>query len=309
MKQIRQNDIIIGVLCVSSSEVLFGLSYMFNKTAMDTAEPFALLGWRFLLAILVMFLCIKLGLIKMDLKGKPIKPLLIIAFFSPCLYFIGETIGINHTTASESGVFLACIPVAALLASTLILKKKPTKMQVTGILITLSGVMITIFAVGLVSSLSIIGYSFLFIAIIAYALYVVFVEKAAAYSVIDITYVMLLFGAIVFGILAVNEAIINGNINELILLPFKERNFTIAIIFQGIGCSVIAFFLFNVAISKIGVNRASSFIGVSTVVSIISGTISLNENFTIYQIIGAFVILSGVYIANTNKADDKKDTD
>ena len=86
-------------------------------------------------------------------------------------------------------------------------------------------------------------------------------------------------------------------------------NFAIAIIFQGIGCSVIAFFLFNVAISKIGVNRASSFIGVSTVVSIISGTISLNENFTIYQIIGAFVILSGVYIANTNKADDKKDTD
>ena len=65
------------------------------------------------------------------------KPLLLVALFSPCIYFIAETIGISNTTSSESGVFLACIPVISLIASTLILKKKPAKIQVAGISITL----------------------------------------------------------------------------------------------------------------------------------------------------------------------------
>ena len=44
-----------------------------------------------------------------------------------------------------------------------------------------------------------------------------------------------------------------------------------------------SFFMSNVAISRIGVNRTSSFIGVSTVVSIISGALILGESFTMFR--------------------------
>lgn len=301
MKRIKQNYIIIGSLCALGCETLFGLSYIFTKKATQTAGAFALLGWRFFVAVVIMSLCIRFGFIKIDLRGKTIKPLLLVALFNPCIYFIGETIGISHTTASESGVFLACIPVASLVASTLILKKKPSKMQITGILITLLGVMITVFAVGAASSLSVVGYAFLFMAVISYALYSVFVEKAADYTGTEITYIMLVVGAIMFGILAVFEALFNGTISKLMVLPFKESAFTIAILYQGIGCSIVAFLLSNVAIAKIGVNRTSSFIGVATVVSIIAGAFLLNEAFTIYQIIGAIVIIIGVYTANAKR--------
>ena len=54
--------------------------------------------------------------------------------------FIGETMGISLTTASESGAILACIPVVSLVAFTFILCEKPTKKQVIGILVTLIGV-------------------------------------------------------------------------------------------------------------------------------------------------------------------------
>ena len=101
-----------------------------------------------------MSLCVLLGLIRMDLKGKPLKPLLLVALCSPCVYFIAETVGIRHTTASESGVFLACIPAASLIASALLLREKPTGMQVSGILVTLAGVLVTVFAVSAASSLS-----------------------------------------------------------------------------------------------------------------------------------------------------------
>lgn len=294
----NQRKILIGCLCALGCEALYGLSYIFTKAATETASEFALIGWRFTVAVIVMSICIMAGLIKVNLKVKNLKPLFLVALFSPSIYFIGETIGISHTTASESGVFLATIPVASLIASTLILKKKPVKSQVIGIFVTLFGVLLTIFAVGASSSLSLVGYASLIVAVVSYALYSVFVEKTKGYTEAEITFVMLIAGAIVFGALAICEALLKGTIKELVSLPLTDGAFAVAILYQGIGCSILAFLLNNVAIAKIGVNRMSSFIGVSTVVSIIAGAVMLREPFSPLQIIGALVIISGVYIAN-----------
>lgn len=106
----RKDNLIIGSLCAIGCEVLYGMSYIFTKQATTNASALSLLGWRFLLAFLAMSLLVGVGILKVDLKGKSLKPLLLVSLFSPVIYFIGETIGISHTTASESGVFLACIP-------------------------------------------------------------------------------------------------------------------------------------------------------------------------------------------------------
>ena len=135
-------------------------------------------------------------------------------------------------------------------------EKRPAKLQILGVLITLAG--------------------------------------------IEITYIMLAVGATVFILLAIFEAVLNHNFENLLTLPFVNMDFLIVILYQGIGCSVIAFFLSNIAISKIGVNRTASFIGISTVVSIVAGALILKENFSVYQLIGAIVIIMGVYVANAN---------
>ena len=300
----KLSDSIIGILCALGCETLYGLSYIFTKQATENASAFALLGWRFLLAFAVMSLLAALGVMKVQLRGKNLKPLLRVALFSPVIYFIGETIGISNTTASESGVFLACIPVASLIASTLILRKKPSRLQVTGILITLAGVLITIFAVGATSSLSVVGYGFLLIAVISYALYCVYVDMASEYSGAEITYIMLTAGAMVFTILAIGEAATHHSMRQLLSLPFSDTHFLTAVLYQGIGCSILAFFMSNIAIARIGVNRTSSFIGVATVVSIIAGALLLHEQFTLWQIIGAIVIIVGVYTANASKTQE-----
>lgn len=294
----KQNSITIGCLCALACELLYGMSYMFTKQATDLASPFALLGWRFLLAAIAMSFLAFLGVIKINLTIIKIRSLLLIALFCPCIYFIAETLGIAYTTSSESGVFLACIPVFSLIASSLILKKKPTKFQIVGIMITLIGVIITIITVGTSASFSLIGYVMLIAAVLSFSYFGVLVEKASDFSSIEITYVMLIAGAVLFVTLALAEAMFKGTLSELITLPLGERNFLIAIIYQGIGCSVIAFFLSNMAISRIGLNRTSSFIGISTVVSILAGSLILQESFTVYQIIGAIVIILGVYVAN-----------
>ena len=298
-----RNGIAIGCLCALGCEVLFGLSYAFTKQATDVASAFALLGWRFLIAFAVMAVLVITHVVKVNLKGRPLRPLLLVALFSPCLYFIGETVGISHTTASESGVFLACIPVASLIASTLVLKKKPSRLQVAGILVTLTGVLVTIFAVGSSSSLSPVGYGFLLLAVVSYALYTVSVDKADSFNGMEITFVMLATGAVAFVALALAEGAANSTLQDLISLPLRSPQFLAAALYQGIGCSVAAFFLSNVAIAKIGVNRTVSFIGVATVVSILVGALFLGEAFTSWQLAGAIVIVAGVYIANSKGSE------
>lgn len=294
----KRNNVFIGCTAALICEFLFGLSYIFTKQATSVASELSLLGWRFFIAFIIINILVLLGVIKINLKGKNLKPLLIIAIFDPLIYFLAETIGINHTTASESGSFLACIPVISLLASTLILKKKPTKNQFFGIIVTLIGVLITVLAVGMETSFSPLGYLALLMAVISYALYCVFVEKTPEFTEAEITYAMLFSGAILFVILAFTESAMKGNISTLVSLPITSKEFLIAILYQGIGCSIVAFFMSNIAIANIGVNRTSSFIGIATVVSIIAGVVILKESFTLPQIIGVVFIVAGVYIAN-----------
>lgn len=298
----KKNDGIAGSLCALGCETLFGLSYLFTRRVTQTQSGFALLGWRFLVALAAMGALALTGRVRLRLRGRSVRPLLRVALLSPCLYFIGETMGISRTTASESGAFLACIPVVSLAASAVILKKRPTRLQAAGILVTLLGVLATVLAVGFSSSLSASGYAFLLLAVLAYALYSVYVEKASGYSGAEITFVMLAAGALVFGGLSVVQAAAQGTLRALITLPLRDSAFFMAVLYQGVGCSVLAFFLSNVAIAKIGVNRTASFIGVSTVVSIAAGAFLLGERFTAGQLAGAVMILAGVYIANAGTA-------
>ncbi len=294
----KKNVALIGCLCAIGCEVLYGLSYIFTKQATGSASPLALLGWRFLIAFLAMCCLVGCKVLPVQLKGKRLAPVLLVALFCPVIYFLGETFGIKLTTASESGVFIACIPVATLIASTLILKKKPTRLQVAGILTTLSGVLVTVFAAGASASFSAAGYLLLLMAVTSYALYCVFVDKASAFTEAEITFVMLAAGAAVFSLLAMGEAVATGTFHELLLLPATNRDFLVAALYGGLGCSILAFFLSNMAIARVGVNRYTSFAGVATVVSILSGVLVLHEHFSAWQAVGAVVIIVGVYIAN-----------
>lgn len=298
MEKKNNKKIIIGVAFALACEFLYGISYIFTKSATEDVSMLTLLGWRFLIAFIGMTILVLVGVMKVSFKGKNLKYLLIIAVIDPVIYFVAETYGISWTTASESGTFLAAIPVASLIASTLYLKKKPTRLQTLGICITLGGVLVTVLGVGVEASFSPAGYLMLLLAVVSYSVYSVLVEDATDFSGADITYAMIVVAFIVFGTGALVEAGVNGTMHELLTAPMVHDGLLKAMLYQGIGCSILAVFMSNVAISYIGVNRVSTFFGLSVVISILSGVFILGEGFTMVQIIGAAVILGGVYTAN-----------
>src|SRR5674476_356644 len=89
--------------------LIFGLSFLFIKIALESLSPLALISYRFTLAAIVLTLLVAFRIIKVDFKGKPLKMLALLSLFEPILYFIFETIGINLTSSSEAALTITDI--------------------------------------------------------------------------------------------------------------------------------------------------------------------------------------------------------
>ena len=293
-----KEKILTGVLCAVACQVLFGFSFLFTKKITLSISPMTLLSWRFIVAFVLFTACAVTGIVRLDFKNKPLTPLFLIAIFQPTLYFIGETVGIKLTSASESGSVVACIPIVVLLCSALILKEPPTKSQITGVSIAAAGIVLIVLTKGMEATFNPVGYIMLAMAVVSHSLYSVFSQKAAQFTSAEKTYVMVAFGSVIFTSIALTENICNGTLQYFLMLPFTNFDFLAAVAYLGLGCSVAAFIFYNTAITHIGTNRTASFIGISTVVTVIAGIIILKENFSMIQRAGTLLVILGVYLAN-----------
>lgn len=289
----------IGVSAAVATELLYGCSFIFTKGAVGLISPAALLAWRFTTALALMGVLIATRVIRLTLTRRSVRPLLVLAFLQPLLYYAAETLGVQRTTASESGILISTAPVGMLLASWLVLGRPPSRRQVIGILVTLVGVVATIAAGGVAAGFNLLGYLLLLAAVASYSLYTVFAERDTASSALDKTFAMVLVGAVVFGAIALVEAGVQGRVTDLLVVPLTHPELLVGIGYLAVAASVGAFFTQTVAIARLGSNRYSTFIGLSTLTAVVAAAIVLGERLTALQWVGGAVILLGVYVANS----------
>lgn len=298
MNDIERKNILIGTLCQVLAAVLFGFSFLFVKVTVASVSALTLLAWRFLVAFAAMGLLALLRVIKLNLKGKKLWPLLMIAVFQPVLYYAAETTGIKLTTASESGTLLACIPIVTLIFSGPLLHEPPTKRQVFGIVVSVLGVAGIALVKGFSSSLNALGYALLAVAMFSDSFFVLFSRKASAFTSAEKTFVMMALGALAFSGAAFVEHGLNGTVTEFLTLPFRDTDFLWSILYLGVGCCAIGFFLCNYGIELLGATRSASFVGLTTVITVLAGVTILKEPFSLLQGAGTLMVLIGVYGAN-----------
>ena len=277
--------------------VIFGFSFLFSKNAIENIGVFELLFARFFVAFLFMTSLLLLRVIKVDFKGKNLKPILIVVAWQPVIYFISESSGLKYTTSSIAGVMIACIPVVSSILGIFILNERPSKMQIICIMISITGVFSLLLLGGSMNtSGQLKGILFLLCAVISAAMYNIFSRKASkSFSPMEITYVMMCTGMIVFGLIFVGDELMNAHFKNVMNMNI---NTLVAIGYLGILSSVIAFLLVNFTLSKLPAAQASVFANLTTVVSILAGVVFRNEAFGIYQLISAFVIVFGVFGTN-----------
>ena len=287
-----------GIIIAVFSEVLFGLSFIFIRMCVNDVSVFTLLSWRTIVAFFAMTICAVLGIIKIDLKGKNLKPLLLLSFFQPVLYFIMETLGVQRTTAAESGVLLACIPIITMLFSAVFLRDNPTKLQIACMIVTVAGAVMIGMGGELTTSSSFLGYLFLLVAMCSESAYAITSQNIKGFNSAEKTYAMIVSGAVVFTGCALVEHAMNGTVVEFLTLPLHNSGFLVCILYLSLGCNLIAFLCANYSISIIGATKRAAFASIASVTSVLGGVFYLSETFTKTQIIATVLVLAGVYGVN-----------
>ncbi len=264
--------------------MIFGFSFMFSKIALTYANVLQLMGLRFLVAAIIFIVLRLIKVIDFTIELKDLKILIPIAFFQPVLYFLGETYGISYSSSSMAGIVISLIPVTTAIIAYFTLNEVLGKMQTLFLIVSLLGIgLISYMALADFEINMMIGLIFLFVAVLSTSIYNVLSRKASTtYSPVKITYIMMIFAAIVFNTIG----LIHSQVNDYAYFaPFLNIRFDMSVLFLGAVSSIFAFFLMNYTLSKMPATQFSLFVNSGNCNIYNSWRSVLNEQIFMYQIL------------------------
>jgi len=279
--------------------VIWGFSFLFTKETLDHTFPLQLLGFRFGAAALLLTVLMLTGVIRINLKGKPISSLLTLAFFQPGLYFMGETWGVKWTSASEAGMVIALVPVAIATMAAIFLKEKLNSKQILSIAASVLGVLVIVSTQGkLQFGEHLWGLLALFLAVLAAGAYSILARHSSTkFTPWEITFVMMWAGTVIFNVLGIGQSAIEGSLAAY-LKPLQLSGVLWAIFYLSVISSVLAFFLSNYMFAALPASQSAPIFNLITVVAVFSGVVFRGEQFSWIHAVGITLIILGVWGTN-----------
>ncbi|MGN1408932.1 MAG: DMT family transporter [Eubacteriales bacterium] len=288
-----------GVIAASLAYIIFGLSYLFSKIALNITEPAILLCARFSITFVILNILVLTGIMKLNLRGKNLIPPILVGLLQPVLYFILENYGLKYTNTSFTGLLSAISPIFTAILGALILKERPTRKQWVFICISLLGVLMVSLKSGSGNN-TVLGCLCLIGAYLSGSFYSLLIRRLSdRFTPFELTYVMFSVGFVFFAGMAFFQY--RAETVPMLISAVNNSRFIIAILYLGGVASVGAYLLANYSLSKLPVARSTIFANLSTVVSILSGVIIMHDSFTLISVIATILILLGVWGTNAVK--------
>ena len=291
-----KNTKILPIIAGIVTAIIWGISFIFTKDVLNHTFPSQVMGLRFASAVITLTILKALGVIRIDLKGKGWKALIPLSLFQPGLYFMGETWGVKWTTASEAGMIIALVPVVSTVMEGFFLKERVNFLQFICILISIVGVFVIVSTQGeLKFGEHLWGIVALFIAVIAQSAYSILSKKQShKFTSVEITYIMMWSGMIIFNTLGISQSISTGTL-DIYLSPLKLPSVTIGILYLGVISSVFAFLMFNYALAHLRISQTTTMLNLVPLVAVFGGVVIQNDPFGWLQAVGIVLILVGVW--------------
>ncbi|MBK5253195.1 MAG: DMT family transporter [Peptostreptococcaceae bacterium] len=291
------NKSIMTYIITVFAALAWGLSFFATVVTLEYFDPISLLSLRWGIAALIFLVLYSTKIIKCDFKGKNKKMLLAAGLVQPCLYSIFETTGIGMTSTSESAIVIALIPIFTLLVSTMLYKRKITKVIVLAVSLAFLGIAICVyFSPNFSASGKIAGYFVLLGAVLCCAFYTNLINKLGeAYTPTEITFAISVMGGIFFTIM--NFIFGDGLNTYYVFATNPEPMF--GVIFLGVACSCFCYLAFNNILTKFSpIIVTNVFNNSVTVIGIISGVLFAGDPFGWYIVIGTGLTLTGISLTN-----------
>ncbi len=289
-----KDSLLTPYFALTSAMVFWGLSFVATKIALESLPTFTLVFARFALgSCLFLILMVRYGLPRFTPRVHA--KLLLTALFEPGLYFIFETVGLQHTSAPKAALIIALTPIAVLLFAFLFLRERNNPWSFFGVVLSLAGIAILVggdpqFSWELGGHF--LGDLLIFGAVISAALYIVCArDLARTHTAREITSMQTLYGALFYLLPFLFE------LPKIRWLEITGRSLT-ALAYLTVFATFAAFLFYNYGLTKVPASRAAVFINGIPVVTALGAWLLLGEILTMLQAIGGLIVLLGVYLAN-----------
>jgi len=266
-------------------------SFIAMKYVFDFMGPFTMTFLRLIVACIIMPALYYLSPQRDVIKKKHIPQFMLLAFFEPFIYFIGESNGMQYVSASFGAVIISLIPLVTPIFAWFLIKEPVTKWGIIGAVISFSGVVLIVLETNELGA-TIKGMALLFLAVFGAVGYGIKLKQIALhYKPVTIVTIQTFFGMLYFlpVFLLVEGRSFFGNI------PPLEAFYPV--LGLAIFCTCGSFLLFTYALKKIGLNNANIFSNMIPVFAAILAFIILHEMISLRKLSGIIIVVAGLFIS------------
>lgn len=209
------------------------------------------------------------------------------------LYFVTENTALGITLASNVSLIVTTSPLfTAFLAYAFLKGQRLDAKLVTGSLVALVGVALVVFNGSFILKINPLGDLLTVAAALSWAFYGLILKRLdTRYPVLFITRKVFFYGMVtLIPVFFVRPLHMNM---EVIFSPVVLAN----LLFLGLVASMLCFILWNVSVKQLGVVRATNYIYVVPLVTMLTSALVIDERITMIGVLGSICILGGVYLA------------
>ena len=271
--------------------IFWGLSFVGTKMTLEYLTPFEIIAIRLLLGIPVLYTVMKIKGIKLRFDRNDFI-IILIASVLLGVHFLIQAFGLIYTTATNTAWLIATIPIFVAVLSYLFLKERLTARKISGIAIATAGVIVLVSA-GKFNSLGWIksvGDWIILLSCLTWSVYTIVTRNITRrVNPLAVSLGILIPPALVLTLYTVAVS----PLSKFVHIPFK---IVLVLIFLGVFCLGLAHWLWLEGLSKKGAIDVGVFLYFEPIVTTFAAIPILGEKLTIFMIIGAILIVSGVYL-------------
>ena len=291
----------LGILFLLIAMMTWASSFVALKSAIGPLGPMSVVFGRMVIASLCFVYFIN-QFRKLEFTRKDIKYILLLTLFEPCLYFIFEAKAMQYTTASQAGMITSMMPLMTAIAASFVLKEYLSKRIVIGSMLAVSGAIWL--SLGAQSSESatnpLLGNTLEFCAMICGTWYTISVRYLSQrFSALFLTAIQAFVGTVFFFPLA---------IWEYFTLPSMHLSLETFgwIAYLGIVVTIGGYGMYNLALSRIEASRASVFVNLIPVFTVLLAYYFLGEVLSPTEMMASMVIFGGIIISQLPRLRQKE---
>jgi drug/metabolite transporter (DMT)-like permease len=275
--------------------VVWGGSFIASRLGLDGLYPVELATLRFAIAapLLLLVTLIVAGPRSLYVAPKDLPVLIVMAMTGVTLQYIVQFVGMTYTSVTNTALLINMGTFFVIIPSALFLKEKLSADNALGVIIAFLGAVLVATRGDLSFSLMLLGDGLILICAAMWAVYILIGNKLAGkYSVLTQLNWIFMIGfvcLIPFYLITPHHALASFSI-----LSWE------CILYLAIFCSIVAYFVFNDAIIKIGPSKTAIYQYLEPFFAIIFAILILSEPLSPAIVVGALFILAGIAMADNN---------